>query len=376
MKRKLVLGACFLAGIAAAVTLFLWVLWRALAPTSPQEEGGAIIFLRDLPGARAVNICRYDLATGRSHLLPTDEPLPPFALSSSFSPSPDGTEVVFVAQRNSAQCLLVLDAASGAVRDLVGSGLDGPGSYIDHVAWSPDGRRIAFNYRRYHPGQVMEDSRVYVIRPDGSDLREVAKWPPPPWANLPPDFAKADEVSLFVAGLSWWDTGPCKLRISMFFCPDVAEDGHYVIAPWAKDTGEGLSYLVEFDERDPSAVTSRIVPDAEEMDGFPLWEKAWSPDGQRFACREYPSKLYTVDADGVSHKRLVYEAAGHHRIESIAWSPGGNYLVFEEWGFRGEYRGLFIVGAWGGKPERVGEEQLVADIYPKWVAGPPPPDAP
>jgi len=362
------------------VTLFPLVLRLALAPTSPQEEGGAIIFLRALPGARAANICRYDLATGRTHVLPTGEPLPPFDLSSSFSPSPDGTEVVFVARRNSGQRLWVLDAASGAVRDLVGSGLDGPGSYIDHVAWSPDGQRIAFYHRRYHPEQDMEDSRVYVIRPDGSDLREVAKWPPLPWADLPPDFAKADEVSLFVAGLSWWDTGPCKLRISMFFSPDVAEDGHYVIAPWAKATGNALSYLVEFDQRDPSAVMSHTVPDPEEMDGIPLWEKAWSPDGQRFACTTFSSKLYTVDADGVSHKRLVYEADEPDQIRSIAWSPGGNYLVFEQWGSRGffgpDYRGLFIVGAWGGKPERVGEERLVTDIYPKWVAGPVLPHAP
>jgi hypothetical protein len=222
----------------------------------------------------------------------------------------------------------------------------------------------------------MEDSRVYVIRPDGSDLREVAKWPPPPWANLPPDFAKADEVSLFVAGLSWWDTGPSKLRISMFFSPDVAEDGHYVIAPWAKATGNALSYLVEFDQRDPSAVMSHTVPDPEEMDGIPLWEKAWSPDGQQFACTTFSSKLYTVDANGVSHKRLVYEADEPDQIRSIAWSPSGKHLVFEEWGFRGDYRGLFIVGAWGGKPERLGEERLVTDLYPKWIAGPPPPDAP
>jgi Tol biopolymer transport system component len=80
--------------------------------------------------------------------------------------SPDASEIVFRSSGGGNQGLLVMTLANGAVRALT------PGSSHDNFpSWSPRGDRIAFT--RFHEG----DYDLYTVKPDGSDVRRVTTKP-------------------------------------------------------------------------------------------------------------------------------------------------------------------------------------------------------
>ncbi|XP_020596823.1 uncharacterized protein LOC110036665 [Phalaenopsis equestris] len=93
--------------------------------------------------------------------------------------SPDGKHVVFRSGRSGHKNLYILDAIEGEHAD--GSGIQRltEGEWIDTMpAWSPDGTLIAFSSNRHNPAN-MEAYSIYLVRPDGSDLRRVHVAGPP-----------------------------------------------------------------------------------------------------------------------------------------------------------------------------------------------------
>jgi len=394
MKRRLVVAAFVLAGIVVALVLLRWGLRPAPAPTSPQEEGGAIFFVRQDIVMRQEYICRYDLATGKLHVI-TWEAMPFLKLSASyyspcpdgtnrFSACPDGTKVAFVRRRGRKDHVYVVDAVPGVSRDLTRHLVDGQGARIWHVAWSPDGKAIAFSHR------AGKDCRVYVTRPDGSDLREVAKWPPIPKKDLPEAFADAEDVEVSVVGLGWRGSRSPKLLVEVGFSIPVSDTG----VPTHRK-GDELLYLVKLDARDFSVHSLRPTTEPEEPDLYG-WagRRVWSPDRKYFAYAAMHNLLFTVNADGVRMKTRVYRGDETTEIGDICWSPSGSYLVFEHltrrpipgvWPHRSllsalagpiASRGLVVVSAKGGEPFPITQGGLFADRCPRWIACPPLPDAP
>ncbi|KAL5700688.1 hypothetical protein ACHQM5_026105 [Ranunculus cassubicifolius] len=88
------------------------------------------------------------------------------------SSSPDGKHVVFRSGRSGHKNLYIVDAVNGegdggGIRQLTN------GPWIDTMpSWSPDGELIAFSSNCHNPDDVAHFS-IYLIRPDGSDLRRV-----------------------------------------------------------------------------------------------------------------------------------------------------------------------------------------------------------
>lgn len=86
--------------------------------------------------------------------------------------SPDGKLLVFRSGRTGHKNLYIVDALKGEcnggdIRQLT------KGPWIDTMpSWSPDGKLIAFSSNRHNPDNV-EAFSIYVIRPDGSDLRRI-----------------------------------------------------------------------------------------------------------------------------------------------------------------------------------------------------------
>ncbi|KAK2632921.1 hypothetical protein EUGRSUZ_L00886 [Eucalyptus grandis] len=85
--------------------------------------------------------------------------------------SPDGKWLVFRSGRTGHKNLFIVDAANGEFDGGIRQLTDGP--WIDTMpSWSPNNDLIAFSSNRHNPGDASTFS-IYLIRPDGSDLRRV-----------------------------------------------------------------------------------------------------------------------------------------------------------------------------------------------------------
>ena len=87
--------------------------------------------------------------------------------------SPDGSAIAFAAIRNEDWGIWTVDADGSNERLILGG--TGAG-YVDNPAWSPDGSLIAFVGNLTVDDYSAEDA-LYVMRPDGTDVRPIADAP-------------------------------------------------------------------------------------------------------------------------------------------------------------------------------------------------------
>ena len=172
--------------------------------------------------------------------------------------------------------LLIADDVDGTTRPLV-SGPDGDSA----PTFSNQGDRVAF-IREAEGG-----FRLMSVRPDGSDVRELARFP---------------------GGL----------------------DGFR----WSPD---GSAILLTFSETGPSGFRLAVVnadgSGSHEIDvGTAADWASWRPGGRHIAFRGQPgngrSAAFIADADGTNVRRLPIETSGELDLEGMNWSPDGTHLGF------------------------------------------------
>jgi hypothetical protein len=155
-----------------------WALF-GMAPTGPGEpdlllesslpvndpawrpDGGALIFNgtpETSPGA-AQEIFALDLQSGGLQQLTNDE-----SFDGDGRYSPDGSQIVFVSERDSNTDIYLMDANGQNVRRLTRHA----GRDID-PSWSPDGKWIVFATTRNSIGKTRQDYDLYTMSPDGSN---------------------------------------------------------------------------------------------------------------------------------------------------------------------------------------------------------------
>jgi TolB protein len=173
------------------------------------------------------------------------------------------------------------------------------------LAWSPDGRSIAFEL----PGKVLGVD-VYTIRSDGSQLRLVAK---------------------NAYGPAWSPDGK-RLLIARDVCTN------YLEACSLNDFRVDL-YTVRPDGGDVRHL-------AREPDG--VFSPTWSPDGRSIAFLGNDDGLYLIDPDG-RHRRRFEGMFGSR----LSWSPDGTRLAFEIRGEAPNWGDIGVVNVEDGKRENL-----------------------
>jgi Tol biopolymer transport system component len=199
--------------------------------------------------------------------------------------SPGGQKIAFV--DNSQVYVMNVDgsAQTRLTSPLLGE-CDGRARWDSGLAWSPDGRVIAFT-RRFCG--VSRYSEIYVMNADGSEQRRLTRITAPrprgTYSGASPD------------QLAWSPDGTQIAFIS-------ERDGNWELFVMSAD-GSGQRRLTRNTVRDSHAV--------------------WSPDSRRIAF-ESNWQIHVINADGSGQRRLTRNGA---RNLAPAWSPDGQRIAFE-----------------------------------------------
>jgi Tol biopolymer transport system component len=186
---------------------------------------------------------------------------------------------------------------------------------------SPDGRQIAFVSNR-----VENHLEIFVMNPDGSDVRRLT-FTPPTATNTWPRWSPSGEWIAFQSNVS----------------------------------GAFQIYAIRPDGSDLAQITNVGV------NQFP----AWSPDGTRLAVRR-DVDIYVIDVTGSSAPvRLTMTVVPGVINQMASWSPDGTQIAFMSTREPGNYPSVFVMNADGSgqvdlTPKPAGETGLWSSRAPAW----------
>lgn len=208
--------------------------------------------------------------------------------------NPSGSRFVYSAGQVDGVWLVVTAAADGSKRRVVGGSLN-----VGDLAWSPDGRKIAF---------------------------VVAEWNGPDTAIVVKRLDRPAVASKYVLGGSY----------------DREDFAEYGSPSWSADSRR-LAYDMNVQGTRQVFVARADGSDRRQLTTAGGWNPSWSPNGSRIA--------YAVEIDGVvrlhvmrpdgSDVRPIADAVGF-----AEWSPDGRWLAFT----RNEGRELVRIPSTGGAP--------------------------
>lgn len=299
--------ACVLIVISA--TGLVHVPRKELASTGI-AHGNSDIFLIDVTRGIGINLTR---SAG-------DEHFPVW--------SPDGQQLIFYSDRDKRTDLYLTDINQRAVSRLVDSG--GPGA---SPAWSADGQWIAY------AGIHLPNAGLYLVRPDGSDIRRLTDFPVVTivWS---PDSSQIAFVGNCESNCDIYvvDIGKLKIR-------QLTHNGLIDTYPaWSPD-GQKLAFIsnramsfelyvidIDCDETQQGGCPTERLTQNRATDHFP----SWSPDGKRIAFSSDRSgnyEVYTVDADcfrkGDGCEKQVTQITHRGGTDILPqWSPDGQQIAF------------------------------------------------
>jgi TolB protein len=327
--------------IATALVATTVASLAAAAPATPPGKNGRIAFTRYAssgggdPRGGAIYTVGLD---GRGEQQVTRPP----ARVSDFQPdwSPDGSRIVFERQFSDKPFEIWSVGPDGSDLRRIDLNCPVPADQICDVstpAWSPDGKRIAFNQAygkvKYISGvEWIEVGALSVADADGSNVRQLTQLKRPTASeDGQPVWSPNGRQIAFVRLNS---TAQPRNRHAIFVI-NADGTGVHRIAPWRLDAGDH--------------------PD-------------WSPDGKWILFRSPDSRragadLYRVRPDGTGLRQLT-NFAPEVEVLSASYAPDGKSIVFSRTG-RGGLPDLFVMRS-GGTRIRQLTHSTQWDSAPDW----------
>jgi TolB protein len=195
--------------------------------------------------------------------------------------------------------------AAGGGRFALALGHQGP----DQLAWSPDGKWIAYS---------RGERELWLMKADGTDAHRIAT------LGISPSWSP-DGTKLAYEGGAGLDFGEGAGKIVIANAdgsdPRVVTSGYD--PAWSPDGGElGYAYREGISVVGVDGLNNRVViPDG--------YAPAWSPDGGRLAFVKSsglgPSSIMVANADGSDARTLVKSDV---YADNLSWSPDGSEIAF------------------------------------------------
>jgi len=257
------------------------------------------------------------------------------------APGPDTERIVFSSDRSGEWRIWMVRPDGSDLQQLTEGGPDE--SDVDPT-FSPDGKDILFTSTRGGKAGIWRMSL------DGSDPQRICDGDQAEWSPDGKQIAFRRNEALFVRDL---ETGT-ERRLTPDDWPHCSgpawsPDGKTIAFACRWDAGNGV-FLVEAEGGQPRKV----------YDKQGACEPHWSPDGTRLVY-ETETHICTIRPDGTDNRLVTYFGGVQHYGR---WSPDGKQLVFCQGASeRGPWE-LYAIPAQGGTPRRITEG--ASDMYPDW----------
>ncbi len=228
--------------------------------------------------------------------------------------SPDGSQIVFVSERDGNPEVYVMNAYGDGQKRLTNNTVDDV-----YPEWSPDGSEIVFASRRDDDG----DLEIYVMNKDG--------------------------------------TGVTQLTFNTFndSHPSWSPNGSYIA--FASDRDGVLTEIYRMNA-DGSAQTRLTYDDVDD------WYPQWSPDSSKILFYYRPanvgedSEVWRVNADGSGLVRLTNTAGPNW---AAVYSPDGSSIAFSS--LRDGDREIYVMNADGSGQTDITNRHASSDLAPWWI---------
>ena len=228
------------------------------------------------------------------------------------------------------------------------------GAFDSGPAWSPDGRRIAFNSNRDGNWEV------YVMNADGSGVTRLtdndAVDGSPTWSpdgtRIAFDSTRDGDWDVYVMNADGSGVTRLTDNDAWDWSPAWSPNGRHIAFHSNRDDGNWEIYVMNADGSGVTRLTYNGAAD---------FTPAWSPDSRRIAFgtgRHGKREVYVIDASGVT--RLTFNDA--HDV-GPAWSPDGRRIAFAS--ERDGNLEIYVMNADGSGVTRL-TDNGASDLAPAW----------